>query len=84
MFFDPMYTMRRLLRAIPEPRTRSSVAATDSSETPAFGCCPACHDFVRVEPGGPSGTANCPNCGRLIRSLDALGSGGSLGRTPEV
>ncbi len=83
MFFDPMYTIRQLLRAIPRPRMRPLEPTTASSVTPAFGCCPACHEFVHVEPWGLSRAAVCPNCGRLIRSLDALGAGRSRGETPE-
>jgi hypothetical protein len=83
MFFDLQYTLRQLLLAVPQPPPVRRIATT---ETPAagFGCCPACHEFVRVEPWGPSGTALCPSCGRLIRRLDALGSERSLGASDEL
>jgi hypothetical protein len=84
MFFDPMYTMGQLLRAVAQPRRVTSVART--SETPAvgIGCCPVCHEFVRARLPGPSARTFCPSCGRTIRSLDPLGSNGSLGATDEL
>jgi hypothetical protein len=85
VFFDPMYTLRQLLRAIPQPGRRSVGPATTPSGTTAvgYGCCPACHEFVSIPTSGPSASAACPSCGRPIRSLDALGSPGSLGATDE-
>lgn len=82
MLFDPMYTMRQLLRAVAQPRRFTGTAST--SETPAagIGCCPVCHEFISVRP--TSGHAVCPSCGRLIRSLDPLGSDRSLGATDEL
>lgn len=86
MVWDPMYTLRRLLDAIPQPGRRSVHPARASSETPmaGYGCCPACHEFVCMQSSGPSTKAVCPNCGRLIDSLDALGSDRSNGRTDEL
>jgi hypothetical protein len=86
MFFDPMLTMRRLLEAIPQPRRR--VAWTDTTSPGAsvagFGCCPVCHEFVRIETLSSATNVLCPSCGRLIRSLDPLGSDRSLGFTDEL
>ena len=84
MFFDPMHTMRQLLRAIPQRgRASRSVSRPSAEPITGFGCCPVCHDFVRVDSWGPTGGAICPGCGRLIHSLDSLGSTRSLGATDE-
>jgi hypothetical protein len=58
--------------------------ASPGKPVAGYGCCPACHEFVCIEPWGPSGNAICPNCGRMIRSLDPLGSDRSLGATDEL
>jgi hypothetical protein len=76
MFFvNAGYALRRMIEAFPLPRrTRGAGKSPTGKPVAGYGCCPACHEFVRSEPWGPSGNAICPSCGRLIRSLDALGS----------
>lgn len=77
MWWGNYSLMWQLAKLIPEPRVRTSGKETARHNGPneGFGCCPACHDFVRVESWGPSGTAICPSCERLIRSLEPLGAG---------
>ncbi len=76
MFFDPMGTLRRLLQAIPETGRRfvRPAPALPASAVVTVGCCPVCHEFVRINPVRPPAHSYCPSCGRAIRGLDPLGS----------
>lgn len=76
MWWGNYSLMWQLAKLIPKPKRRAGGSATTASSgaVARFGSCPACHEFVQVKPWGPSGSAVCPNCGRLVRSLDALGS----------
>lgn len=78
--------MQQLARLVPRPRRFRSWTGMTSLGSPqaGFGCCPACHEFIRIEPAGPRREATCPACGRAIRSLDPLGSERSLGATDEL
>jgi hypothetical protein len=83
VFSDPMYTLRQLLRAIPERKRRHVGPATAATGTRAvgYGCGPVCHEFVSIPEPGRSARAMCPSRGHLIRSLEAIGSRGSPGAT---
>ena len=83
MFCDPMYAVRQLLIAF--SRTPHVTGSHGVPIHPAhIGCCPACHDFVRVNSWERTGDGVCPSCGRRIKRLDALGSSNSLGATDEL
>jgi hypothetical protein len=85
MWWSNYSLMWQLAKLIPRARGRTSWTHVTKPTAPVarFGCCPVCHEFVRIEPSLQAGGDRCPNCGRLIRSLDSLGSETSLGAADE-
>jgi hypothetical protein len=81
MFWDAEYVLRQLLAAIPGPRRSSERKRTARSGKPvaSYGCCPACHEFVCMNPADRAGNARCPTCGHLIGTLVPLGAEGPTG-----
>jgi hypothetical protein len=82
----PGHAFRRMMEAFPLPwrLAKRAEPALDRATSAGYGCCPACQQFIRFEPRRPGGQAVCPSCGRLIRSVDPLGSARSLGATDEL
>ncbi len=81
--YTAMWQMARLILSLPR---RSGIAAVTTPGPPVDRCggCPSCRALIRIEPTHPGKETFCPDCGRLIRSLEALGSERSPGGTPEL
>ena len=75
LWWDPHWALRQLQRMIPSPKDviPHSGRAPVGNPGPCCGCCPSCRMFIRIEASGRRGASRCPNCGRLVGSLDALG-----------
>jgi hypothetical protein len=75
LFWDPNFALRQLMRMVPAPKQTAPSLRRTSVSTPRVrcGCCPVCHEFVRIGPSGQPANAVCPSCGHSIESLDALG-----------
>lgn len=75
------YLMSRMVRLAEVLPVRQGITGTRRKRAPVaptdrYGCCPVCREFVRVRQAVLAGYTPCPSCGRMIRSLRALGDDG--------
>lgn len=78
MSFWTLYSIaRQMTRMVPDPSERyqhqKRAPVRLLAVTGGCGLCPACRDFVCIEPSGPDGDALCPHCGAWIDALEPPG-----------
>ena len=71
--YTAMWQMARLILRLP---SRSGISGVTPHEAPVDRCgrCPSCRSFICIESPDPVKENFCPNCGRPVHSLEALGA----------